>query len=65
MKFSNCKQRVAIDMSYEELMKTADIRHLFVQLSHAYAANRRAENPLQLSFVNFTGKTSEVRRSTE
>lgn len=55
MKDSNCKQRVVVDMSFENLMRPKDIRHLFVQLTHAYAVNRRAKNPLQFGVVGFSG----------
>lgn len=60
MRNSNCKQRVAIDMSFGELMRPKDVRHLFVQLAHAYAVNRRAENPLQFSVVGFSGPQNKV-----
>lgn len=57
---SKCKQRVAIDMQFESLMRPKDIRHLFVQLAHAYAVNRRAANPLQFSVVGFSGPQNKV-----
>ncbi|KAL3995554.1 tRNA (Guanine-1)-methyltransferase family protein [Acanthocheilonema viteae] len=60
MEDSRCKQRVAIDMQFEPLMRPKDIRHLFVQLAHAYAVNRRAENPLQLSVVGFSGPQNKL-----
>ncbi|EJD73869.1 hypothetical protein LOAG_18743 [Loa loa] len=60
MEDSNCKQRVAIDMQFESLMRPKDIRHLFVQLAHAYAVNRRAENPLQFSVVGFSGSQNKL-----
>uniref|UniRef100_A0A1I8ETN2 tRNA (guanine(9)-N(1))-methyltransferase n=2 Tax=Wuchereria bancrofti TaxID=6293 RepID=A0A1I8ETN2_WUCBA len=60
MENSNCKQRVAIDMQFESLMRPKDIRHLFVQLSHAYAVNRRAKNPLQFSVVGFSGPQNKL-----
>ncbi|VDN06921.1 unnamed protein product [Thelazia callipaeda] len=60
MKDSKCKQRVAVDMQFQSLMPLKDIRRIFVQLSHAYGLNRRAENPLQLSIVNFSGVQSKI-----
>lgn len=57
---SHCLQSVAIDMSFEKLMSSKDMQRIFVQLSHCYAVNRRAENPLQLSFVHFTGIPLQV-----
>lgn len=60
MEDSNCRQRVAIDMQFESLMRPKDIRHLFVQLAHAYAVNRRAQNPLQFSVVGFSGSQNKV-----
>ncbi|VDK86178.1 unnamed protein product [Litomosoides sigmodontis] len=57
---SRCKQRVAIDMQFESLMRPKDIRHLFVQLAHAYAVNRRAANPLQFSVVGFSGPQNKL-----
>ncbi|CAG9534758.1 unnamed protein product [Cercopithifilaria johnstoni] len=60
MEDSRCNQRVAIDMQFESLMQPKDIRHLFVQLAHAYAVNRRAENPLQFSVVGFSGPQNKL-----
>uniref|UniRef100_A0A915PQ00 tRNA (guanine(9)-N(1))-methyltransferase n=1 Tax=Setaria digitata TaxID=48799 RepID=A0A915PQ00_9BILA len=60
MENSNCKQRVAIDMQFESLMRPKDLRHLFVQLAHAYAVNRRAKNPLQFSVVGFSGSQNKL-----
>ncbi|KAM3718853.1 tRNA (guanine(9)-N1)-methyltransferase [Dirofilaria immitis] len=60
MEDSKCKQRVAIDMQFECAMRPKDIRHLFVQLAHAYAVNRRAENPLQFSIVSFSGTQNKL-----
>lgn len=53
MSESRCKQRIAIDLSYEKLMNEKQILGTITQLSFCYAANRRAANPTQLAFANF------------
>ncbi|GFS09186.1 tRNA (guanine(9)-N1)-methyltransferase [Elysia marginata] len=59
MKNSSCKIRVAIDLSLDEYMVEKDVSSLTCQLQHSYAANRRAENSLQLYFCGIGGKTKE------
>lgn len=59
MEDSSCKVRVVIDLSLDEYMETRDIKSLTNQLGHCYAANRRAENPLQMYFCVPPGKTSD------
>uniref|UniRef100_A0A915AYW5 tRNA (guanine(9)-N(1))-methyltransferase n=1 Tax=Parascaris univalens TaxID=6257 RepID=A0A915AYW5_PARUN len=53
MSESRCRQRIAIDLSYEKVMNEKQILGTITQLSFCYAANRRAANPTQLAFANF------------
>ncbi|GFO23517.1 tRNA (guanine(9)-n1)-methyltransferase [Plakobranchus ocellatus] len=59
MKNSACSVRVVIDLSLDEYMGEKDINSLTCQLQHSYAANRRAENPVQLYFCGISGRTKE------
>ncbi|RUS85572.1 hypothetical protein EGW08_006655 [Elysia chlorotica] len=59
MKNSACKIRVVVDLSLDEYMGEKDVNSLTCQLQHSYAANRRAENPMQLYFCGMGGKTKE------
>uniref|UniRef100_A0A0N4ZYN1 tRNA (guanine(9)-N(1))-methyltransferase n=1 Tax=Parastrongyloides trichosuri TaxID=131310 RepID=A0A0N4ZYN1_PARTI len=59
MSNSNCKIRVAIDMSFDEYMSDVNIKATMVQLQFCYGYNRRAENPLQLHIVGLQGKGNE------
>ncbi|VDM45384.1 unnamed protein product [Toxocara canis] len=62
---SKCKQRIAIDLAYEKLMTEKQIIGTITQLSFCYAANRRAANPTQLTFVNFTRATRALFQSNK
>ncbi|XP_003380024.1 RNA (guanine-9-)-methyltransferase domain-containing protein 2 [Trichinella spiralis] len=55
MELSNCRQRVAVDMSFDDLMNERDLCKALNQLAQCYAVNRRARNPLQFHVVNFRG----------
>ncbi len=50
---------IAIDLSYDEFMTGKSISSLCSQLMYCYAANRRIEQPVNLSFLNFKDKTAE------
>ncbi|CAD5220554.1 unnamed protein product [Bursaphelenchus okinawaensis] len=54
---SSCKQRIVVDMAYEDLMTTNLIRNTIAQLSFCYSANRHSENPAQFYIANVTGET--------
>uniref|UniRef100_A0A0N5BRV4 tRNA (guanine(9)-N(1))-methyltransferase n=1 Tax=Strongyloides papillosus TaxID=174720 RepID=A0A0N5BRV4_STREA len=56
---SNCKVRVAIDMSFDEYMTDVNIKNTVTQLSFCYGYNRRAQNPMQLYIVGLNGKGNE------
>lgn len=56
MKDSNCKLKVAIDMSFDSYMTDKDLRKALHQLQYCYATNRRAFNPLQLYITSFSGR---------
>ncbi|XP_054258153.1 tRNA methyltransferase 10 homolog A-like isoform X1 [Macrosteles quadrilineatus] len=53
---SNCKLRITLDFSFDDLMTEADIGKCLKQLNNCYCLNRRATNPLQLHVTNFSGK---------
>lgn len=57
---SKCKQRIAIDMSFYEKMSPRDVNRTISQLSFCYAANRRSENPAQLTIAHLEGLQKEV-----
>ncbi|KAK6170043.1 hypothetical protein SNE40_018530 [Patella caerulea] len=56
MKDSQCKVRVVIDCSFDNMMTYKDIIHLTQQIQHSYAANRRAQNALQFYVSGINGK---------
>lgn len=60
MSTSTCKVRVAVDMSFDDLMIDKDIAKCNKQLLRCYSFNRRAENPLQFYITSLTGKSQDV-----
>ncbi|XP_071519325.1 tRNA methyltransferase 10 homolog A isoform X1 [Panulirus ornatus] len=60
MAASSCKQRIAIDMSFDDLMIEKHLSQCVKQVSRCYSANRRATNPLQLYVTSFVGKCESV-----
>lgn len=60
METSSCRIKVAIDMSYDDLMSDKDVAKTLKQLQFCYSANRRAANPLQFYIVGFTGKSRNL-----
>ncbi|KAI6200425.1 TRNA methyltransferase 10-like protein A [Aphelenchoides besseyi] len=54
---SKCPYTVVVDMSEFQQMNDMLIRKTFTQLNFAYAANRRAENPLQYHIAHLNGRT--------
>ena len=49
--------KVAIDLSFDDLMSDKDIKKLMKQVQRCYAENRRALHPLQLYLTSFGGKS--------
>lgn len=48
--------KVAIDLSFDDLMSDKDISKLTKQLQRCYSLNRRSQHPLQLYFTSFGDK---------
>ena len=57
---SSCKQRVAVDMSFDDLMIEKHLAQCIKQISRCYSANRRVTDPMQLYVTNFKGKCLEL-----
>ncbi|XP_063232684.1 tRNA methyltransferase 10 homolog A [Bacillus rossius redtenbacheri] len=57
---SDCRVRIAIDMSFDHLMSEKDLGKCIKQILRCYSANRRAKNPLQLHITSFDGKTKDA-----
>ena len=49
--------RIAIDLSYDDLMSDRDIQKLLKQVQRAYSVNRRALHPVQLYLTSFGDTT--------
>ncbi|KIH64518.1 tRNA (guanine-N(1)-)-methyltransferase [Ancylostoma duodenale] len=60
MEQSSCKIRVAIDMSFDDLMSEKDCRRAVQQLNWSYSANRRSPEPLQFYITSFSGLSRKV-----
>ncbi|KAL6739925.1 hypothetical protein Aduo_013322 [Ancylostoma duodenale] len=60
MEQSTCKIRVAIDMSFDDLMSEKDCRRAVQQLNWSYSANRRSPEPLQFYITSFNGLSRKV-----
>ncbi|XP_076459878.1 tRNA methyltransferase 10 homolog A-like [Babylonia areolata] len=56
---SACRQRVVIDCSFDAYMTEKDTSFLVQQIQHSYAANRRADNPLQFYMCGIAGKAKQ------
>ena len=56
--------RVAIDLSFDDLMREHDVKKLVKQVQRCYAVNRRAEHPLQLYLTSFGGQSQETLDDT-
>ncbi|KAJ7363245.1 tRNA methyltransferase 10 [Desmophyllum pertusum] len=52
--------RVAIDLSFDDLMSDRDIHKLLKQVQRTYAINRRAMHPVQLYFTSFGGRSKTI-----
>lgn len=60
MSTSKCVQRVAVDMSFGDMMTERNCCRTIAQLSFCYAANRRARSPMQFTVAHFFGKQREL-----
>lgn len=60
MSGSTCKQRIVLDMSYDDLMSDKDLCKCSNQILRCYGLNRRMINPMQLYFCSFEGKIKEM-----
>lgn len=60
MSESSNRIRVAIDMSFDDLMDEKTMRKCIRQLNYCYAANRRSVAPVQLYITSLSTKSKEV-----
>ena len=49
--------RIAIDLSFDDLMSDRDIHKLLKQVQRTYSINRRAKHPVQLYLTSFGGRS--------
>lgn len=54
--------RIAIDLSFDDLMSERDILKLLKQVQRAYSVNRRTEHPVQLYLTSFGDKAKTKLR---
>lgn len=52
--------RVAIDLSFDDLMTDRDIHKLLKQIQRTYSMNRRADRPVQLYLTSFGGRSKTI-----
>lgn len=52
--------RVAIDLSFDDLMTDRDIHKLLKQIQRTYSINRRADRPIQLYLTSFGGRSKTI-----
>ena len=52
--------RIAIDLSFDDLMSDRDIHKLLKQVQRTYSINRRAEHPVQLYLTSFGGRSKTI-----
>ncbi|CAB3406241.1 unnamed protein product [Caenorhabditis bovis] len=57
---SNSKQRVIIDMSFDDLMSEKDQKRTVQQINWCYAANRHCPEPFQFHVVGFDGPSRKM-----
>ncbi|PNF25276.1 tRNA methyltransferase 10-like protein A [Cryptotermes secundus] len=53
---SNCNVRIAVDLSFDDIMNDKEISKCIKQLLRCYSLNRRAKDPVQFYITNFGGK---------
>jgi len=59
---SQCKVKVIIDFSFDDLMSPKDIHKGINQLCRCYAVNRRSGNPVQFYVTSFSGASCDVMK---
>ena len=52
--------RIAIDLSFDDLMNDRDIHKLLKQIQRTYSMNRRARHPVQLFLTSFGGRSKTI-----
>ncbi|XP_078371001.1 tRNA methyltransferase 10 homolog A-like [Oculina patagonica] len=52
--------RIAIDLSFDDLMNDRDIHKLLKQIQRTYSINRRAKHPVQLFLTSFGGRSKTI-----
>ena len=52
--------RVAIDLTFDDLMTDRDIHKLLKQIQRTYSINRRADRPIQLYLTSFGGRSKTI-----
>lgn len=52
--------RIAIDLSFDDLMNDRDIHKLLKQIQRTYSINRRAKHPVQLFLTSFGGRSKAI-----
>ncbi|XP_027853931.2 tRNA methyltransferase 10 homolog A [Aphis gossypii] len=57
---STCKQRIVLDMSFDDLMSDKDLCKCSNQILRCYGLNRRMDNPMQLYICSYEGKIRET-----
>ncbi|CAD6198065.1 unnamed protein product [Caenorhabditis auriculariae] len=60
MSESTCQLKIALDMSFDELMSEKDQRRAVHQIGWCYTANRHAPEPFQFYIVGFNGPTRHI-----
>lgn len=52
--------RIAIDLSFDDLMSDRDIHKLWKQVQRTYSINRRAKHPVQFYLTSFGGRSKTI-----
>ncbi|CAI5448032.1 unnamed protein product [Caenorhabditis angaria] len=62
---STSKQRIALDMSFDDLMSEKDQKRSVRQINWCYTANRHSAQPFQLHLVGFNGPSRKIYDNVE
>lgn len=62
---SNSKQRIALDMSFDDLMIEKDQKRTVQQIGWCYTSNRHSPNPFQFHVVGFNGPSRKIYDGNE